>query len=81
MRTKRYSIFLLAAVLGCSLVLTSCEAITAQKITKTDSGLRMNGFPGVNGGTDRGGGGQGIKGGGPGRSGSQGTDGGQGGRQ
>lgn len=33
------------------------------KITKTDSGSRMNGFPGVNGGTDRGGGGQGINGG------------------
>lgn len=42
MRIKRY-FALLIAVLSCSMVLVSCDAITAQKITSTDSGSRANG--------------------------------------
>lgn len=81
MRTKRTLIFLIAAVLGCSLILTSCEAITAQKITKTDSGSKMNGFPGGNGSMNQREGGRGGNGRTPGRSGIPGMDGGQGGRR
>lgn len=49
MRTKRY-LALLIAVLSCSMVLVSCDAITAQKITSTDSGSRANGGQGFTGG-------------------------------
>ncbi|WP_019913535.1 hypothetical protein [Paenibacillus sp. HW567] len=91
MRTKRGYISLLIVVLACSMVLASCEAITAQKITDSDSGSRMNGFPGRNGGMNFNGGGRGMDGGGPGMNGrtqrnggqgqGQGTDGGTSGRR
>lgn len=42
MRIKRY-LALLIVVLSCSMVLVSCDAITAQKISSTDSGSRANG--------------------------------------
>ncbi|UQZ34866.1 hypothetical protein C2I18_15800 [Paenibacillus sp. PK3_47] len=51
MRIDRYSSALIAALLGCSLMLASCDAITAQKITHTDSGSsRGGGMPGMGGG-------------------------------
>ncbi|WP_379163082.1 hypothetical protein [Paenibacillus sp. sgz5001063] len=56
MRTKRRDFAVLLVVLSCSMVLVSCDAITAQQITNTGSGSRMNGFPGMNGGTFKGGG-------------------------
>ncbi|WP_025705293.1 hypothetical protein [Paenibacillus graminis] len=59
MRTPKGYISLLAAVLSCSMLLASCDAITSQKITDTDSGSRMNGFPGRNGGMNFNGGGRG----------------------
>ncbi|HEY4432704.1 MAG TPA: hypothetical protein VGN87_16945 [Paenibacillus sp.] len=52
MRTKRV-LALLIAVLSCSMVLVSCEAITAQKISSTDSGSRANGGQGYTGGRDK----------------------------
>lgn len=81
MRTRRTYLFLLFLVLSCSMVLVSCEAITTQQIPSKDSGSRMNGFPGMNGGKNFNGGGRG-NGGFPGmngrtqRNGGQGTDGG-----
>ncbi|MNO37795.1 hypothetical protein D3C76_278850 [compost metagenome] len=85
MRTTRTYILLLTAVVGCSMLLASCDAITSQKITDTDSGSNVNGFPGMNGGTNFNGGGRGNGNGGfPGmngrtqRNGGQGIDGGQG---
>ncbi|KWX72212.1 hypothetical protein AMQ84_26400 [Paenibacillus riograndensis] len=85
MRTPKSYISLLTAVLSCSMLLSSCDAITSQKITDTDPGSRMNGLPGRNGGTDFNGGGRGNGNGGfPGmnggmqRNGGQGRDGGQG---
>lgn len=72
MRIKRYSIALIIALLGCSLVLASCDAITAQKINKTDSGSSgEGGMPGM-------GGGRGMDGGTPGRNGSMRRSGSQG---
>ena len=50
MRTKKYYITLIISVLSCSLLLTSCEAITAQNITSEDFNSRPGGFPGMNGG-------------------------------
>ncbi|MEK3702459.1 hypothetical protein NYE33_36305 [Paenibacillus sp. FSL R10-2199] len=73
-QTKRIRITLLIAVLSCSLVLTSCEAITAQKISSDDFNSRSGGFPGMNGGTNFNGGGRGMDRGGTRRGGSQGTD-------
>jgi hypothetical protein len=73
-QTKRIRIILLIAVLSCSLVLTSCEAITAQKISSDDFNSRSGGFPGMNGGTNFNGGGRGMDRGGTRRGGSQGTD-------
>lgn len=35
-------------VLSCSLLLTSCEAVTAQNITSADFNSRPGGFPGTN---------------------------------
>ncbi|MEK3688880.1 hypothetical protein [Paenibacillus sp. FSL R10-2736] len=73
-QTKRIRITLLIAVLSCSLVLTSCEAITAQKISSDDFNSRSGGFPGMNSGTNFNGGGRGMDRGGTRRGGSQGTD-------
>ncbi|KHL97308.1 hypothetical protein QW71_01850 [Paenibacillus sp. IHB B 3415] len=81
MQTKKFRITLLIAVLSCSLVLTSCDAITAQKISSDDFNSRSNGFPGMNGGTNFNGGGRGGDRGGMRRGGSQGTDGGAGSSQ
>lgn len=82
MRTKRKRSFitLMIAVLSCLLVLTSCDAITAQTITSTDFNSRSGGFPGMNGngGKSFNGGGRGMDGGGMRRGDSQGTDGGAG---
>ncbi|MEK4877288.1 MULTISPECIES: hypothetical protein [Paenibacillus] len=82
MRTKRY-FALLIAVLSCSMVLVSCDAITAQKITSTDSGSRANGGQGFTGGRGKDGGGSPGMNGGTRRNGNPGIDGGgaQGGRQ
>lgn len=75
MRTKRYSMALMIALLGCSLVLSSCDAITAQKISTTDSGsFRGGGMPGMSGGRGTDGGTPGMNGGMR-RNGSPGTDG------
>ncbi|WP_054943829.1 hypothetical protein [Paenibacillus ihuae] len=77
MRTKRY-LALIIAVLSCSMVLVSCDAVTAQKISSTDSGSRGNGGQGFNGGRGMDGGGfPGMNGGARG-NGGQGTDGGGG---
>lgn len=76
MRTKKLYITLILAVLGCSLVLTSCEAITAQNITSADFNSRVGGFPGMNGNKNFNGGGRGTDGGTMRRNGTQGTDGG-----
>jgi uncharacterized membrane protein len=82
MRIKRY-FALLIAVLSCSMVFVSCDAITAQKITSTDSGSRANGGQGFTGGRGKDGGGSPNMNGGARRNGNPGTDGGgaQGGRQ
>lgn len=53
MRNKRYYISLIIVVLSCSLMLISCDAITAQNITNTDSGSKVTGGPDMNGGTGR----------------------------
>lgn len=50
MRTKKYYITLIISMLSCSLLLTSCEAVTAQNITSADFNSRPGGFPGMNGG-------------------------------
>lgn len=50
MRTKKYYITLIINMLSCSLLLTSCEAVTAQNITSADFNSRPGGFPGMNGG-------------------------------
>ncbi|MNW61284.1 hypothetical protein D3C74_393290 [compost metagenome] len=76
MQTKRY-LALIIAVLSCSMVLVSCDAITAQKISSTDSGSRANGGQGFNGGRGMDGGGFPGMNGGTRRNGSQGTDDGQ----
>lgn len=73
MRTKRY-LALIIAVLSCSLVLVSCDAITAQKISSTDSGSRVGGGQGFNGGRGKDGGGSPRMNDGARRNGSQGTD-------
>jgi hypothetical protein len=80
MRTKKSFTLLTIAVLSCSLVLTSCDAITAQTITSSDFNSRTGGFPGMNGngGKSFNGGGRGMDGGGTRRGDSQGTDGGAG---
>lgn len=74
MRNKKYYITLIISVLSCSLVLTSCEAITAQNITSEDLGSRSGGFPGMNGGTGFKDGGRGMDRGGPRGQGTQGQD-------
>lgn len=43
MRSKRYGFILIIVMLSCSLVLASCEAITAQAITQSDASARGNG--------------------------------------
>lgn len=51
----------MSALIGCSVLLTACDAITAQNIERTGaSGQGMNGFPGMNGGGGIDGGGQGM---------------------
>ncbi|WP_313637076.1 glycosyltransferase family 39 protein [Paenibacillus sp.] len=77
MRTKRF-LALIIAVLSCSMVLVSCEAITAQKILSTYSGSRANGGQGFTDGRAKDGGGSPGMNGGTRRNGSQGTDGGSG---
>ncbi|WP_238655509.1 hypothetical protein [Paenibacillus piscarius] len=74
MRTKKYYITLIISLLSCSLVLTSCEAITAQNITSADFNSRPGGFPGMNGGTGSKDGGRGMDRGGARRQGTQGPD-------
>lgn len=82
MQTKKYYIPLIISMLSCSLLLTSCEAITAQNITSADFNSRPGGFPGMNGGgTNFKDGGRGMDREGPGRRGTQGTDGRAGGTQ
>jgi hypothetical protein len=77
MRTKRV-LALLIAVLSCSIVLVSCEAITAQKISSTDSGSKANGGQGFNGGRGKNGGSFPGMNGGTRGNGSQGKDDGSG---
>ena len=54
MRKIVYSMFIIMILFICSISLVSCEAITAQNITNTDTapringGQRMNGSPGMN---------------------------------
>lgn len=76
MRTRKLYIALIIAVISCSQVLTSCEAITAQNITSADFNSRVGGFPGMNGNKNfnGGGGGRGMDGGTMRRNGTQGTD-------
>lgn len=82
MQTKRY-LALLIVVLSCSMMLVSCDAITAQKISSTDSGSRGSGGQGFNGGRGKDGGGFPRTNDGTRRNGSKGTDGsaGQSGQQ
>lgn len=82
-RTKRYYITLIITVLSCLVVLTSCDAITAQRISSDDFNPRSGGgFPGMDGGTNFNGGGRGMDRGSPRRNSTQGTTGGAGsGRQ
>lgn len=76
MRTKKYYITLIINMLSCSLLLTSCEAVTAQNITSADFNSRPGGFPGMNGGgTNFKDGSRGMNREGPGRRGMQGPDG------
>lgn len=69
MRKKGYLTSAMLLLLTCSVLLSACDAITAQNITNTGSAQGMNGGgmmngggPGMNGGTQRGGGGQGMNG-------------------
>lgn len=55
MRKIVYSMFIIMILFICSISLVSCEAITAQNITNTDTvpringgGQRMNSSPGMN---------------------------------
>ncbi|MEK3875295.1 hypothetical protein [Paenibacillus sp. FSL M7-0420] len=76
MRTKKYYITLIISMLSCSLLLTSCEAVTAQNITSADFNSRPGGFPGLNGGgTNFKDGSRGMNREGPGRRGMQAPDG------
>ncbi|WP_315794538.1 hypothetical protein [Paenibacillus sp. BIC5C1] len=68
MRKNGYLISAMLLLLTCSVLLSACDAITAQNITNTGSAQGMNGGgmmngggPGMNGGTQRGGG-QGMNG-------------------
>ncbi|MGX1832296.1 hypothetical protein ACWIE6_29070 [Paenibacillus taichungensis] len=68
MRKNGYLISAMLLLLTCSVLLSACDAITAQIITNTGSAQGMNGGgmmngggPGMNGGTQRGGG-QGMNG-------------------
>jgi hypothetical protein len=68
MRKNGYLISAVLLLLTCSVLLSACDAITAQNITNTGSAQGMNGGgmmngggPGMNGGTQRGGG-QGVNG-------------------
>ncbi|WP_155985008.1 hypothetical protein [Paenibacillus sp. FSL H7-689] len=61
-KNKYFTSVTLLLLLGCSVMLTACDVITAQNITKTSSAQGMNGggMPnggglGMNGGTPRGG--------------------------
>jgi hypothetical protein len=81
MRTKRACTALIITVLSCSLLLTSCDAITAQNITSADFSSRSGRSPGMNGGTNFNGGGRGMERGSPRRNSTQGTDGGAGSTQ
>ncbi|MEN1989615.1 hypothetical protein [Paenibacillus hubeiensis] len=65
MRSKALFTLLISALIGCSVLLTACDAITAQNIERTGApGQGMNGFPGMNGGGGIDGGGQGMSRGG-----------------
>ncbi|WP_408894072.1 hypothetical protein [Paenibacillus taichungensis] len=62
MRKNGYLISAMLLLLTCSVLLSACDAITAQNITNTGSAQGMNGGgmmngggPGMNGGTQRGG--------------------------
>lgn len=50
MRKTVYNVFLITMLLIYSLLLVSCKAIEAQKITSTGSNPTMNGNTGQNGG-------------------------------
>ncbi|MET1175296.1 hypothetical protein [Paenibacillus amylolyticus] len=55
-KNKYFTSVTLLLLLGCSVMLTACDVITAQNITKTGSAQGMNGGGlGMNGGTPRGG--------------------------
>ncbi|HBU80555.1 MAG TPA: hypothetical protein DEF35_02775 [Paenibacillus sp.] len=69
MRKKGYLTSAMLLLLTCTVLLSACDAITAQNITNTGTAQGMNGGgmmngggPGMNGGTQRGGGGQGMNG-------------------
>ncbi|WP_042204047.1 hypothetical protein [Paenibacillus camerounensis] len=74
MRIRRYAAVIIA-VLSCSMVLTSCDAISSQTISSdgSGSGPRMNGGQGFGGGRGTDGGFPGMNGGMR-RSGGQGSD-------
>ncbi|ANY65601.1 hypothetical protein BBD42_03355 [Paenibacillus sp. BIHB 4019] len=76
MRSTRYGFALILVMLSCSLVLASCETITAQAITQSDTGSRGNGGAGMNVRPDTNGM-PGIDGGSMGRNGGQGRGGGR----
>lgn len=54
-KNKYFTSVTLLLLLGCSVMLTGCDVITAQNITKTSSVQGMNGGGMPNGGTPRGG--------------------------
>lgn len=69
MRKKGYLTSAMLLLFTSTVLLSACDAITAQNITNTGSAQGMNGGgmmngggPGMNGGTQRGGGGQGMNG-------------------
>ncbi|WNS41467.1 hypothetical protein [Paenibacillus sp. MMS20-IR301] len=75
LRSNLSFITLIVMLLSCSLLLTSCGAVTAQKISSSDFNSRSGGFPGMNGGNNFNGGGQGMDRGSTRRNSSQGTEG------
>lgn len=75
MRTRpKRTLALIIVMLSCCMVLVSCEAITAQKISSTDSGTRGSGGQGFTGGRGKNGGRFPDMGGGMRRNGGQGAE-------
>lgn len=56
MRKIVYNILFIMLLLICSILFTSCDAITAQNITHSDFSSRMNRGPGMNGNQGKNGG-------------------------